>query len=216
MSIFEDKYLFIHDGKRSKDYISLILATRAGAAKVKAVSEDVFYRTFIVGQNEGTPRDYFGAVTRARQLLRVRPVGETIAIARVRASTDQTLEVVKFRHTLRQPPVADTRGSISLDRVEGYVRVEFPKARFAGDCVCKPDSDHAFCAAVDYFDTEANMVAMRTAFLQNADYFGTMYVILFDRIYFPTGNGTFRSEAYHGDFHSHVHVSVAPRGENAC
>ena len=213
MSIFNDRYLYVFNSKASKDYISLISATSAGGQRLRKDDEpeDIRYRVYVEGENAGVRRVYFDALTRARQLLRTQPVGKTVVLARVRPD-DSVTGKVKFRHVLRKPPVADTPGPLGIDRVIGYIESTFKKARFAGQCVCKPNSDHARCSAVDYFDTHDNMVKMKNALLANAKFFDIKYVILFDRIYFADGH----SEHYDGVFHSHIHVSVNQVGQSAC
>ena len=161
MSIFQDRYIYIKDGRNSKEFQSARNDVRAGAHRLHVTGEDPVmftYRVGIEGMNSGIERDFEGACKRARQLLRSKPVGLDIRLERLKNGKE--VGQVRFRR-VQTFHAKDTRGPEGLDRVEGFIETEFPRARFAGDCVCKPNSDHADCAAVDYFDTEANMVAMR-------------------------------------------------------
>jgi hypothetical protein len=197
--VFEVKYVFTRDREQSKEFATAGGAVRTGADKV--FGPHLTYRVHLEG-NEGRERGFLDARKRAKDLLDSKPLGTVVFLDAFRSG--QRVDRVRFRKVQDQPPVADTRGPAGLDRVEGYIRASFPKARFAGDCVCKPNSDHADCAAVDYFDTAENMARMRDFLLANAEYFQIKYVILFDRIWFSDGS----SRAYTGTYHSHIHVSV--------
>lgn len=210
---FEPDFLYTYQGSRSAEFQSAGVAVRAGAEKVRDHPFAKFRAR--TQDNTGVLRDFLDARRRAVNLLAGRPIGTQVfleAVKDVASGTDVQLKVIDkvvFRKVSGTPPVADTRGPIGLDRVEGFVKAEFPKARFAGDCVCKPNSDHADCAAVDYFDTAENMRNMRIRLSQNADYFRLKYLILFDRIYTFDTSGNFTGDHdYSGTFHSHVHISV--------
>lgn len=201
MGFFDPKYRYIHNNKNSRDYFTIRGCVRDGS-KLLPAWPSLSYRVN-TPTNQGVLRSFDAAVKRAKELLRSRPIGTDITLQAVREPENDVVDQVRFRKTLKLP-VKDTRGPIGLDRVEGYIEEVFSHARFAGDCVCKPDSDHADCAAVDYFDTDANMIRMRNTILSRPDYFDLKYVILFDRIWFPNGS----SQDYTGIYHSHIHVSV--------
>jgi hypothetical protein len=93
----------------------------------------------------------------------------------------------------------------------GTVEKFWPNARFAGSVVCKPDSDHALGAAVDYFDTPENMEAMHSTAITNADELNVKYSILHDDIWLagpPWTEGSRGHHHYSGVYHLHSHVSV--------
>lgn len=201
--MFDTRYFFIYAATRSKEYLTASGAVRDGAEKVNDHPHADGWRVSVVGQNDGVLRpDFRKARARAVELLQNRPIGDTIRMECVKDGA--VIDSVRFRKALKVPAVKDTPGPIGLDRVEGYIESTYKNARWAGDCVCKPDSDHADCAAVDYFDTDANMVKMRDALLRDSDYFNIKYIILFDRIWFPGGS----SSHHDGTFHAHIHVSV--------
>jgi len=202
---FDADFIYTYDGDRSQEYTAAGVAVRAGAEKVK---EHPFAKFRVATEaNKGTLRDFLDARRRAVEVVAGRPIGTVVRLEAVK--DDKVIDVVRFRKVAGNPPVADTRGPEGLDRVEGMIRAEFPNARWAGDCVCKPDSDHADCAAVDYFDSQARMVAIRLRLMQDPAYFHLKYIILFDRIYFFDTAGNFTgSQDYDGVFHSHIHISV--------
>lgn len=201
--MFDPKFVFIRDQERSREYLFAPSAVRAGAAKVEGPYLD--YRVHLDG-NTGVKRPFAAAKRRAVELLTSKPVGTVVYLDVFRS--DVRVDRVRFRKADSQPPVADTRGPLGLDRVEGYVRLAYPKARFAGDCVCKP-LDHGDCAAVDYFDTSENMANLRDELISAAAYFHLKYLILFDRIYFFDTAGNLTSvQRYGGQYHAHIHISV--------
>jgi hypothetical protein len=209
MSLFSTKYLFIHNNRTSRDYIRLRAAVREGAQKLP--KRDWLEYRANAGDNKGVLKSLNGAEERARYLLKHRPIGTTVQIEAVK-DKKEVVDRVKYRKTKDTPDVKPTPGNLYLDRVEGYIEEAFPRARWAGDCVCKPNSDHAFCRAVDYFDSSENMVKMRNALLAEADYFNIEYIILFDRIWYRNGG----SAHYSGVYHAHIHVSVGGQGVSAC
>ena len=209
MSLFEPKYLFIDDNFTSKDYTLARTAVRNGAKRLPNKPEHVLR----VG-TENFPgkivRDMRRARAVATRLVKEKPFGTDIRIREFR-QTGTLVDQVRFRKT-KAAKLADTPGNVYLDRTEGAIRANFPNARWAGDCVCKPNSDHAKCRAVDYFDSEANMIKARDIILKNKDYFNYTYVILFDRIWFGPGD----SLPYNGVYHSHYHISVGGEDHSAC
>jgi len=206
-------YLFVHNKKASKEFDNVTKVTAAGAALIHGIG--LGYRVHVEGQNVGRERRFIDALRRARELLPKLPTGTTVTIEAVTKDGVET-DQVRFRKVEHLPREKDTRGSEGLDRVEGFIEQFFHQARFAGDCVCKPNSDHAFCAAVDYFDTTERMEEMRDLLLSNAEYFDIKYVILFDRIWFVRDDGSVYSEHYGLIYHNHIHISVNTRGESAC
>ena len=200
MSIFTTQYHFVHGGKKSRFLPSIKIATRLGAAKVRAEGRE--YRVGLNG-SFGTARTWKNALYRTRELLKSKPVGSTVTIHAVTSSGVK--DKVIFRKSLQAPTVPNGRGVEGIDRFEAYVKANFPHARFAGDCVCKP-LDHGDCAAVDYFDTPENMTKMKNAAIEYADYFHTKYGILFDDFYGADNN--FVRQGYNGDYHYHYHQSV--------
>lgn len=205
---FPPEYVYIHDGDRSEFFPSAGVAGRAGAALLRPDAHpNALYRIVVDGE-ERRQKDFVEARRQAVAVVAARPAGSNVALQSVR-KTGEVIDQVRFRKVPGVPPVKDSRGVEGIDRVEGAIEDKFPAARFAGDCVCKPDSDHRDCAAVDYFDTSANMVKMRLMLMDNAAYFHLKYIILFDRIYFFDTTGTFTgSQDYTGTFHAHIHVSV--------
>lgn len=208
MSLFSTRFIYTYQKDRSKEFMTASGAVREGAEKVNDHPFSDSFRVSLDG-NEGIKRDFKGAKQRAVQLLDKKPIGSVVKIECIK--DEEVLDTVRFRKVLIGPPVKDTRGPVGLDRVEGWIEFRYPKARFAGDCVCKPNSDHADCAAVDYFDSEDNMLGMLNDVLADADYFNLKYAILFDRIYFPGGS----SKDYDGIYHAHIHVSVTGGTPNA-
>lgn len=210
MDLFEPKFLYIHNNRASRNYSSAKSAVRRGAARLPNKPEHVL--------RVGT--EHFDGVIvpnmrRAKQvavrLVKEKPLGTDIRIRELRKDGKDLVDQVRFRRTEKRP-VQDTPGNEYLDRVEGAVELMFPRARWAGDCVCKPSSDHASCRAVDYFDSLENMVRMRDMILRYKAYFNYTYVILFDKIWFGPGDWA----PYHGTYHSHVHVSVGGTSHSAC
>jgi hypothetical protein len=210
MTIFRTVYAYVFEQQRSRFYATVRAVVRVAMQKVD-YKWAAYYRVGLEGESLGVKRTKGEAAKRARGLLKSKPVGTSV-IVRAYHKTDEVIGAVKIRKATKKPVVPNGRGVEGIDRFEWFVKVNFPKARFAGDCVCKTTvsgghSDHADCAAVDYFDTWANMSAMRDAAFRYQDWFHTKYAILGDRIYFPSGTGS-RSEHYSGVYHPHLHLSV--------
>ena len=203
--LLDPKYSFVYKQERF-DSASVIKITSRGMNKIKGAGD---YRLVIDGE-PGRRRTFFDAKARLRSVLRgMRPGQYDVRVERLSGPNAVVVDKVRFFKTRPAAPVQDTPGPIGLDRVEGFIESKYRGARFAGDCVCKPDSDHRDCAAVDYFDTVSNMTAMREDLMADPAYFHLKYIILFDRIYFFDLAGHFTgSENYTGVFHSHIHVSV--------
>ena len=212
--MFEIRYKFVHEGKHSRDYLRARSCVREGA-KIVERKWDAKYRVGVVGQNLGMPREFEAAVDRARFLLRERPIGTTVVIQRLRSDNNSPAETVKFRKVTVRPPVANTEGVEGIDRAVGWIEANKKRSdrvRYAGICVCKPDSDHADCAALDIFATDSFMRRMKAEFLANPSWYHTKYVILYREICFPAPG---RCGPYFGVFHAHVHLSVNGGHPNA-
>ena len=83
--------------------------------------------------------------------------------------------------------------------------------RLAGTVVCKPDSDHAYGAACDDFDTQENMAAQYRSAVKWADLLRTKYVIYRETIWTagpPWTNSSRGEHPYTGTYHAHVHWSA--------
>lgn len=144
------------------------------------------------------------AIAFVKERLRKRRLGDRITLRTVVG--ENTVERVTAHVAAVRLEPADTAGVENIDRVVAAVDEFWPKRRYAGICVCKPRSDHADCAAVDWFDTAASMAAARDYFLDHAGIYGIKYIILFDRIYSDAYG--FQPRPYTGFYHSHVHASV--------
>jgi hypothetical protein len=205
--LFDTKYLYIHDENRSKEFSVVRTCVNVGADEIKR-PWDVKYRVGIAGENVGIPLEIAAAKERARDLLRKRPIGDTIVLQRLRSDNDSVADQVRFRKVTKKPPVASTEGVLGIDRMCGWVNAEaragrLKGVRYAGICVCKPDSDHADCAAVDIFAEWASMEKIENEFWSKPDYYNAKYSILGSTIRFFG-----HAEHYGGVYHAHNHLSV--------
>lgn len=210
MDIFKITYAFIDDKVVSKQYLLLGNCLRAGTERVRKADG----RMYCVGleNNVGRPRSFLDAKHRANVLIRKFP--EHKVTFRGVDGDGNTLAQVRFVTLSKAPPVATTPGVAGIDNIVGWIENEVSEGkltsrRYAGICVCKTTtsgghSDHADCAAIDVFDTKADMELMRDVILDWDEYFDTKYVILYQTIWFPGGE----SRPYSGDYHAHIHVSV--------
>ena len=205
------EYAYIHDRDRSRDYEKLGNVIDDGAAKVRREAMRFTYHVAVAGNEFGEARSFRDAKARAQELRRNLGTGKNVLLGVKENGTGGAIDVVKFVEFKPVAEVPDGPGVEGVDRFMECVRTTFPNARYAGACVCKPDSDHADCAAVDYFDTYDAMDNMRRAALNRADYFHTKYVILRDRIYFADGS----SRYYSGVYHTHIHFSCYGGIQNA-
>lgn len=196
------QYLYIHDRRKSREYENVQISINAGAEKVHRDAERFTYHVAVAGDEFGAPRDFPHAKDRALELRKQLGTGKNVLLGVKERGHGSALDVVKFVE-VRADEIIDGPGVAGVDRFMSHVQSKFPKARYAGACVCKSDSDHADCAAVDYFDTYTNMDAMRRETLSRPDYYNTKYVILKDRIYFADGS----SRYYSGVYHTHIHFS---------
>ena len=204
--MLDTKFVFIHDEDRSKEYGLVRTCVNAGAATIKK-PWDAKYRVGVADENLGMPRDFAGAKTRAKELLRKRPSGVTIVMERL-TSDGEVADKVRFRKITVKPPVPNTEGVEGIDRIVGWVNQEAREGRlkgvrYAGICVCKPNSDHADCAAVDIFATWESMEKIQREMWRDPHYYHTKYTIL-GRVITFFGH----SDPYTGDFHAHIHISV--------
>lgn len=145
------------------------------------------------------------AMDRVKSFIGKRRVGERIRVRALDAQGDP-LTSGRIWVTARYLQPADTPGVPNIDLVVAAVDEFWPKRRYAGICVCKPNSDHRDCAAVDWFDTNESMAAARDYFIDNYQTYGIKYIILFDRIY--SDRYGFSARPYVGTYHAHVHISV--------
>jgi len=204
--MFDTKYLYIYNEDRSKEYETVRFCINAGANEIKKDWE-IKYRVGVAGENLGMPRDFQPAKDRAKSLLRYKPSGVTIVMERLDTS-NQPVDKVRFRKVTVKPPVATTEGVLGIDRMVGWVNQEsragrLDGVRYAGICVCKPDSDHKDCAAVDIFATWASMDKIEKEFWSKPDYYNAKYSILRSTIRFYQS-----AQHYTGDYHAHNHLSV--------
>jgi hypothetical protein len=202
-------FIHIHERERSREFRVPHVAVKDGAKLV--LTDEAQYRTAVEG-TKGILRTFEAASGRASTLLEKLPIGTVIRLEAV--FERQVVDVVKFRQLTPKPPVSNTRGVSGIDRFVGLVEAkaktgEWSDRRFAGICVCKPESDHADCAAVDVFASNEHMEQMRDEALNNAESFMTKYVILFQTIHIVRSDFTHFSKPHTGDFHAHVHVSVS-------
>lgn len=202
------RYVYLYGSSHSKEFRRARRCVAKGMAAVRREADWISYRVGIEGQNLGRQRSWLSAKSRAADLLKSKPIGVTIRVVAVKKD-GTVVDIVRFRKIAAEPPVKDGPGVVGIDRFESWVRRTYPGARFAGNCVCKSTtsgshSDHADCAATDWFGTWAQMTAMKDEALRNADYYHTKYVILGSLIYFPGQ----RPHSYSGVYHSHLHLSV--------
>jgi hypothetical protein len=206
--MFKTDYVYVHKGRRSKFFDGPGRCVHRGAARVREAGR--MYRVRVEGQEmQGVPRLYPKAVERAIEHLNARPVGTWV---RIEALEDgKEVEQVRFRAVQVAVPVPDGPGVEGIDRWADYLNRTYVgngTFRFAGICVCKPNSDHRDCAACDDFDTLANMRKQNHEALTNSDYYHTKYTILQQTIYFPDGHGGYTARPHTGQYHAHLHVSV--------
>lgn len=202
-------FVHIHDRERSREFRVPHVAVREGAKLI--LTDEARYRTAVEG-TKGILRTFEAASDRASRLLEKLPIGTVIRLEALFET--QVVDVVKFRQLTPESPVAETEGVPGIDRFVGLVNAkaksgEWPDRRFAGICVCKPDSDHRDCAAVDIFASNEHMEQMRDEALKNAEFYMTKYVILFQTIHLVRSDFTHFSKPHTGDFHAHVHLSVS-------
>jgi hypothetical protein len=202
-------YAYIYGDKRSKEFAHVDNLVDTGAAKIRRDAEWITYHCGIEGESAGHARTFKDAKHRARQMRWDLPIGKTTRIVTKKNGEGEPLDVVRFVEFEDEPHVYDGRGVIGIDRIEAFVRDKYPNARWAGDCVCKHTydgghSDHADCAAVDYFASWEVMGKMKNEFISNSDYYHTKYCILADRLYYPGGGSAY----YSGPYHTHLHTSV--------
>ena len=197
------KYLYVFNRVKSREFDDVGRSIAVGAALVKREADWITYHVGVEGENIGRARPFPEAKDRAEELRRKLGVGKRVILASKANGKGSILEQVKFLEVLPVDEVPDGPGVEGIDRFEAFVRSHFPNARWAGTCVCKPDSDHADCAATDWFDTYANMAKMVAEVRANPSHYRMKYAILKDRIYFPDGT----SRYYSGVYHTHVHFS---------
>jgi hypothetical protein len=162
------RYAYIYGDKRSKEFAHVDNLVDTGAAKIRRDAEWITYHCGIEGESAGHARTFKDAKHRARQMRWDLPIGKTTRIVTKKNGEGEPLDVVRFVEFEDEPHVDDGRGVIGIDRIEAFVRDKYPNARWAGDCVCKHTydgghSDHADCAAVDYFASWEVMGKMKNS-----------------------------------------------------
>ena len=146
----------------------------------------------------------YDAMALVKDRVRKRLFGERVVVRTVVAERLVARTTIHVTGVRLRP--ADTQGVPNIDRVVAAVDEFWPNRRYAGICVCKPNSDHADCAAVDWFDTWDSMSAATDYFLDHRGIYGLKYIILGRLIYSEATN--FSPRDYTGDYHTHVHASV--------
>lgn len=157
------------------------------------------------GGEVSAPRDLKGTAERLKALLAKSAVGEAY-ILRGRLNTDPVqVKVID----LWPPPATNVCGTPPTRQYVALVRAKFPKARFAGTCVCKKVSgtstwsDHAYGAAVDYFESWPVMWEMFHWTAAEGIPLQVKYALLGDQAWSPIA-GFHKSS---GEYHAHLHVS---------
>jgi hypothetical protein len=213
------KYLYVYQDKKSRDFAKLVNSVNAGAEKVRREADWITYHVGVEGESAGRARKFREAKDRAIELRKKLGLGKGIRIVTKKNGEGVPLDVVRFVEIEDDLQVVNGPGCEGIDRAEAWVRENLPNSRWAGDCVCKhtttgAHSDHADCAAVDYFNTMVNMQKMRAEFVNNRpDYYHTKYVLLGSYIYYP-GQAPRLSGV---DYHAHMHLSVyGGRYNSAC
>lgn len=216
--VFGYKWIFFHNNEKSKEYSLLSSCTYRGMERIRGVGRE-YAISMDGGFTFGVRRDNVAETrVRVRELIRDNPNRRPI----VRAyEGEQRVDQVKFVTLSTIPPVRDTEGVEGIDRIVGWIESEVRQGRlkdrsYAGICVCKTTSsgqhsDHADCAAIDIFGSNATMETIRDTVYAESDYFRMKYIILYNRIWFPNEG----AKLYTGTYHDHVHISVYGGDYNA-
>ena len=207
LDLFTHRWLFTHEHERSREYRSVARCVGDGLDVIE--HPNAVYQ-IDTGDGFSQPRDIVGTAARLRTLLRKKKVGEVYTVIATHAQHMLVLGKVRFRVVRTLPDPAAIPGTAQTKQWAGVVQHLWPRARFAGSVVCKANSDHAFGAAVDYFDTPANMAAMHEAAISNAETLGTKYSIYEDDIWLAGPPWTDGSRGHHkftGAYHLHHHRS---------
>lgn len=218
MAFFTFTFLFIHDSVKSRQFNGLRQCIKKGANKLVAAPEGQQRKYAISidkGQNWGLKRDSLNVTReRVKSIMENHRDAEVWLAAFTGDEYKDLLDKVRFRTLSKYPPKQDTPGVAGIDKIVGWIEREVSEGRltsrrYAGICVCKTTSsgshsDHADCAAIDMFGTNKDMERIRDQVLKESVYFNTKYVILYDRIWFPSGY----NKPYTGTWHGHVHISV--------
>src|SRR3989304_2019622 len=105
--MFDNRFTFVHDSERSREYRRARYAVRDGVALVAAEESASDRYRVDVNDGEGMLRDRTGATERATYLLRTEPLGTTVAVLRVRDG--RVTDRARFRRSPTAPPVAAPR-----------------------------------------------------------------------------------------------------------
>lgn len=205
------RYNFAHNEATSRAY-------RAAAGTVRTCfrrfPKKALFAEVHVNGHKAARRSLKRARERTIHYLKTTRPGTEIVVEVFESKDAKTrLDVARFYKTEVAPPVKDGPGSPGIDAFESYVETFYPTARWAGDCVCKSTvsgghSDHADCAAVDYFDTEANILKMIHDFCTNVSTFHPKYALWKYTIYKPDGRGGVYSGPSGAAYHAHGHFST--------
>jgi hypothetical protein len=107
------------------------------------------------------------------------------------------------------PSPVPTPGIPAVDQFVGYLNDRWPNWSNGGLCVCKHIagssswSDHAYCAALDVFDTDQHMHEIAEFAADNAAKLRVAYVIYEKRIWTAAEGWHY----YSGEYHYHDHIS---------
>lgn len=140
---------------------------------------------------------------RLKVLLEKAPIGDQFAVRGVMAE-----DPVNIRKIDVWPQPADTPGTPPVDQFVAILNERWPTWRNGGIAVCKYSSpgvwsDHAYAAAIDVFDSNSHMEAIRDFAIAHAAELKVRYVILYNKIW--VRNSGWKS--YSGNWHGHVHIS---------
>lgn len=197
--LYTYRYVFVHDEKRSREFRTVRGVVRAGMRELRASGRS--YQLDRGDDEEGRLRPFEDMSRRLRGLLRRKLVGDRYLVEAL--EEDNRVDRARFWVLRTMPKPTVVPGIPAVKQWVGILRANWPKARLAGTCVCKP-LDHGDCAAADDFDTDANMQAQRDFLIAHAGELAVKYVILYRSIYSEPG---FEPRPHTATYHAHVHVS---------
>ena len=209
MSLFVHRWVFARGKTRSREYRTVSGCVRAGMRQLPRLA---IFEIVYPGNDSLTERGYSKTAARLRTLLRRKKTGIRYSVIAIHPKDQHTIVGrVHFRVTRSMPKPADVPGTPLTQRWAGIVKQFWPFARFAGTVACKPDSDHALGAALDFFDTWERMEEAHKLAITEAEIIGTKYSILGDDIWTagpPWTNSTRGHHTYTGTYHYHHHLSL--------
>lgn len=216
--MFETRYGYTYNGRdyHGSEGWALSSVTRKGANLIR--DPGFRYEVKSNGMVIAKRADIADILGPLRRTLRDGKVGVDV---RLRGLLDGTIvDAVRFYKTrvrVDDPYDPYQYGSgpatVGIMLWAGYLRAEYQgngTFRFAGMTVCKPNSDHAHGAALDSFDTWANMERQLRQFFAMAREVGysPKYAILRNDGFVPDGSGGFRRAFTPPMYHNHLHCSV--------